>query len=354
MKNTQKLLALVLAMAMMLSLAACSSTSTNDTDAESNSLTAESESMEESTDGETAETAADTTVVITCLDENGEETEKEVPVNPERVVILDYAALDVMDILGFGDTVVASAEGTIAYLQDYWDKMDSGDIVNLGNLQSWDIEAIQQSEPDIIFIGGRQSSSYAELEAIAPVVYLSVTAGNVYAETIENAKTIAAIFGQDESVIDDWVTGNGLDDALAALQAAAVNEDGTAKTAGVLMYTDESTIGVLSSTARCSLIGNEIGFEVLEGTDANHGDAASFETLVELNPDYFFVLNRGYITSQGANSNDAVMDVLVNQVTETTTSTFIIMDNPDAWYTAEGGIQALKTMLDDLTSQLLS
>lgn len=362
MKNTKKFLALLLAFVMVWSVAACS-TASDDGETENTVGAVETSGAEETDGTEAAGDAEETsqaeavsdaaTVVITCLDENGEAVEKEVPANPERVAILDYAVLDVLDVLGYGDTVVSSAEGTIAYLQSYWDKMESGEIVNLGNLQTWDIEALQQSEPDIIFIGGRQSSRYAELEQIAPVVYLSVTAGNVYEETIENAKVIAAIFGEDASVIDQWIEDNGLSASLEALQAVAVNEDGSAKTAGVLMYTDESTIGVLASTGRCSLIGNEIGFEILSGSDANHGDAASFETLAELNPDYFFVLNRGYITSNGGSSNDAVREALINKVTETTTSTFVIMDNPDAWYTAEGGIQALKTMLDDLTSQLL-
>lgn len=65
------------------------------------------------------------TVKITSLNANGEEFENEVPYQPKRVAILDYAVLDMMDNFGVGDRVVSSARTTIDYLSEYTKKMDA-------------------------------------------------------------------------------------------------------------------------------------------------------------------------------------------------------------------------------------
>lgn len=297
------------------------------------------------------DSVAGETVTIKCLDASAETVEKEVPYNPQRVAILDYAVLDMMDIYGVGDRVVSSARGTLAYLQTYWDKMDKNEIVDLGNLQTYSMESLQQSEPDIIFIGGRQSGKYAELEEIAPVVYLSVTAGNVVEETLANAKTVATIFGVSDAKVTEVETN--LRPRIAALRALSGVDSGAAKTALVLMYTSETSISALASNGRCSLISSELGFALQaatasEGGGGQHGSSVSFETMVDVNPDYIFVLNRGYITSNGENGNDAVIETFNNNLINKIDAKIIVMDNPDAWYTAEGGLQALVTMVSDL------
>ena len=50
-----------------------------------------------------------TSVTITTLNGQKEETQLEVPYNPERIAILDLAALDIIDSIGVGDKVVGMA-----------------------------------------------------------------------------------------------------------------------------------------------------------------------------------------------------------------------------------------------------
>lgn len=58
-----------------------------------------------------------------------------------------------------------------------------------------------ESEPDVIFIGGRLSASYDALSEIAPVVYLSTDSEKGVVESVRsNAETIAAIFGKEDKV----------------------------------------------------------------------------------------------------------------------------------------------------------
>lgn len=300
-------------------------------------------------------------VTITCLDANGETTLKSVPLNPERVAILDYAVLDVMDALGVGDRVVATASGTISYLQEYWDKVDEGEITDLGTLNSYNLELLQQSEPDIIFIGGRQSSAYETLEEIAPVVYLESVTGRVVDGTLENAVTIGKIFGMGAYEVYKVIDEYNIISRMETLSALSANEDGSAKTALNVMYNSSSSFSALASDGRLSLIVNELGFtNVNESYESSsqHGSTTSYEAIAAVNPDYIFVMNRAYITNNDGSSLETAAESVrsafqTNLTAVECTSTLVVLLNPDVWYTAEGGIQALATMLADLESALL-
>src|SRR5699024_6135106 len=142
---------------MAFSLAACGSK-----EAENTSGKAQTAGNEETSEPET--------VTITSLDGNGEENQVEVPYRTERAALLDMASLDIIDRLAEGDCVVGSATTSLDYLQDY---VTNENIKNLGTIKEADLEAVMESEPDVIFIGGRLSASYDALSEIAPVVYLS-------------------------------------------------------------------------------------------------------------------------------------------------------------------------------------
>ena len=55
-------------------------------------------------------------VTITTLNGNKEKIEITVPYNPQRIAVLDLAALDIIDNLGLGDRVVGTAGTSIDYL----------------------------------------------------------------------------------------------------------------------------------------------------------------------------------------------------------------------------------------------
>ena len=77
------------------------------------------------------------------------------------------------------------------------------------------------------------------------------------------------------------------------------------KTAIIGMCTSGS-FNVLGNDGRCSIIGVEIGFENV-GVDADvdtstHGNEASFEYIVDKNPDYIFVMDRDAAIERTARS----------------------------------------------------
>ena len=284
-------------------------------------------------------------IKIQSLNANGEEISLEVPYDPERIAVLDMAALDILDNLGVGDKIVGSASTSLEYLSDY---VDNEKVANLGTIKEADLEAVMECEPEVIFIGGRLASSYDALSEIAPVVYLStdVETGVVKSVT-KNAETIASMFGLEDEVKEKTA---GFDERIEVLAEKAKGH-----TALVGMTTSGS-FNLMGNDGRCSIIGVEIGFDNLTAAESTstHGNEASFETVVEKNPEYIFVMDRDQaIGADGAQTAKEIMEnELVMQTDAYKNGKTIYLEHPAVWYTAEGGITALDVMLSDLEESL--
>ena len=142
------------------------------------------------------------------------------------------------------------------------------------------------------------------------------------------------------------------DDRIAAIQKISEG-----KNAIVGMCTG-GAFKLLGNDGRCSIIGNELGFENI-GVDANvdtstHGNEASFEFVVEKAPNYIFVLDRDKATN--AEGAQLAKDIMENELIMGTDAykngNLIIMENAGVWYKAEGGFTALGIMLEDLETAL--
>ena len=350
----KRILSAITVMIAMLALTACGGSSTGETAAavetqagaaETQATVAEAAEVAEET--ESTETASET-VTITSLDGNGEEIQLEVPYNPERIAILDMASLDILDSLGVGEKVVGMASTSLEYLQTY---AENEDLAALGTIKEADLEAVMACEPDVIFIGGRLASAYDSLSQIAPVVYLATDTESGVVESVRsNAETIASMFGKEAEVGELM---SGFDERIQALADFA-----SGKTAIVGMCTSGS-FNILGNDGRCSIIGREIGFDNV-GVDADtatstHGNEASFEFVVEKNPEYMFVMDRdAAISTEGAKlAQEIVENELVKGMDVYKNGNIVYLAHPAVWYTAEGGIQALDIMLQDLESELL-
>ena len=336
----KRILSAMLILAMAAGMVACGSTDNGSAVTTAGGQTEQTEQTEQT--DQTPET-----ITIQSLNASKETADLEVPYNPERIAILDMASLDILDALGVGDRVVGTADTSLEYLQDYI----NDDIANLGTIKEADLEAVMACEPDVIFIGGRLSSSYDALSEIAPVVYLATDVEIGVVESVRmNATTIASMFGLEDKV-EELMT-----DFSARIDELKTVSEG--KTAIVGMCTSGS-FNVLGNDGRCSIIGVEVGFENI-GVDADidtstHGNEASFEFIVEKNPDYIFVMDRD--AAIGTDGAQLAKDIMENELVMGTDAyingNLIYLEHPAVWYTAEGGITALDIMLSDLESELL-
>lgn len=336
----KKVFVFLLSAVMALSFSACGNNSDQNTSvpSTSNEVTSSSEEKEKTPE----------TITIKSLNAEKNEVDLEVPYDPERIAILDMASLDILDSLGLGDRIVGSAGTSLDYLQEY---VTDENIANLGTIKEADMEAVMECEPDVIFIGGRLSASYDALSEIAPVVYLATDTEIGVVESVrKNATTITSMFGLEEDVEELMAD---FDDRIKTL-----SEFAEGKTAIVGLCTSGS-FNVLGNDGRCSMIGVEVGFENV-GVDANidtstHGNEASFEFIVEKNPEYIFVMDRdAAIGTDGAQlAQEIVENELVKGTDAYKNGNIVYLAHPAVWYTAEGGINALDLMLQDLETELM-
>lgn len=88
---------------------------------------------------------------------------------------------------------------------------------------------------------------------------------------------------------------------------------------------------------------------------STHGNEASFEFIVEKDPNYIFVLDRD--VSIQTECAQLAQEVLENGLVIGTRAyqdgNIVYLDNPAVWYTAEGGITDLDIMFQDLESEVL-
>lgn len=269
-----------------------------------------------------------------------------VPFDPQKIAVLDLAALDIIDVLGVGDRVVGIPKSSsVSYLKSY---VENDKIVNVGSVKEVDMEALNALQPDLIFIGGRLSSEYENISKIAPTISINIDNEAGYMKSFtQNVNHIASIFGLEEKAVE---LTSSFDQRIAAL-----NQTASGKKAIVGLVTSGS-LSTLGNGSRCSVITNEVGFEnAATDVDSTHGDTASFELLLEKDPDYIFILDRDTaINAEGAKVAKEVMENEIVMKTTAYQNGKIIYLTPDVWYLSEGGITATDIMLKDLETGILS
>jgi iron complex transport system substrate-binding protein len=292
-------------------------------------------------------------VTIQAYNGKAEKIRVSVPYSPKRIAVLDMPSLDIIDNLGMGSRVVGVADTSIDYLKKY---VDNKEVKKLGTIKEADLEAVMACQPDVIFIGGRLASSYDALSEIAPVVYLqSDLDKGLVVNVEENSKKIASLFGLADKVASKMETYS---ERFQELQKIAKG-----KTAIVGMSTSGS-FNLLGNAGRCSIIGKEIGFNNVgadfakqseSSANSSHGNESSFESVVSLNPNYIFVMDRD--SAIGAAGTNIAKEIIENELVKKTdaykSGNIVYLENPKVWYTAEGGITALDIMLSDLEKFLI-
>ena len=263
------------------------------------------------------------------------------PVDPERVLTFDFAALTTLDALDV-DVWGLPQENLPGTLEKY----SSDEYENIGTLFEPDYEAVQAAEPDLIIVAGRSAAVYPELSKIAPTIDLSNDAADFRTSVVENAEILGQIFDREDEV-DEMVAA--LDDSIADVQDVAA-EAGT----GLIVMTNAGEVSAFGPGSRFGFLHDDLGVTpVIEDVEAaTHGEAVSFEFLLETNPDWLFVVDRDAATGE---STDAAKAVLDNEIVKQTTAyknDHIVYVDPVAWYIVNGGLTTLQAMTDEVAAAL--
>lgn len=299
-------------------VAACGSSSAS----EEGTATAEPEEKEAPTE-------------VTVTHELGETT---VPVNPEKVVVFDFGTLDTMAELGI-EPIGLPKEN----IPDYLSQFAGDQYENAGSLKEPDFEKIHELAPDLIIISGRQMDLYDQFAEIAPTVYLAVDTANYMESFKSNATTVGQIFAKEAEVEEKLAA---IDEKIAALhdKAATMEEN------GLVILANEGKISAYGPASRFGIIHDVFGVKPADEKIevSTHGQSISFEYLVETDPDYLFVVDRGAVVTEGESSVKSVVENDLIKGTKAIQNDNVIYLDPNVWYLSGGGLQSVLAQADEI------
>lgn len=264
--------------------------------------------------------------------------ETKVKKNPEKVVVFDFGVLDTLDKLGVKVAGVPK-DNLPSYLKD---KYSSDQYENVGGLKEPDFEKISSIEPDLIIISGRQSEVYEEFENIAPTIFMGVDTTKYLESFHENVKTLGKIFGKEEEAEKELAA---IDDSIKQLKEKA---EATGKNALVILA-NEGKVSAYGPKSRFGIIHDEFGLKAVDENIevSTHGQSISFEYIVEKNPDYLFVIDRGSVVGGQSSAKQTVENELVKK-TKAYKDGHIVYLDPNYWYLSGGGLISVSEMVKEV------
>lgn len=267
------------------------------------------------------------------------------PVNPETVVVADMAAL--LSLHDLGVEGIAGLLGLGVPVPDrYAGAINNPDFAPLGSVWEPDYEAINALEPDLIIVAGRSSRIYADMKEIAPTVDLTVWE-DFYNKFQEQHRNMGRIFGVEERV----------EERLAELDAQVQEVSAQAAGAGkaLILMTTGAEITAYGPGSRFGFVHDTFGYAAADENlerDATHGDAVSFEYILEMQPDVLFVIDRAAaIGEEGKAAREILDNELVAQTPAWQNGRVVYVSSFD-WYIAWTALPAFFQVVEDVKAGL--
>lgn len=263
--------------------------------------------------------------------------------NPETVVVFDYSLLDTLDQLGI--PVAAVPQSNLPpFLAQYADPA----YANAGTLFEPDYEQINALEPDLILVAGRSSGAYGELAKIAPTIDMTIDVANFLADFETNMRHIGLIFDRQEEI----------EERLAEIEASVERVRAKAADRGqnalIVLVTGGNVTAYGPGSRFGGIIHDLLGVPpVVEDIEAaTHGDAISFEFILEHDPDILFVIDRDSAIGQGTVAAQQVLDNEIIHATKAWQNDKIVYLDPAIWYLANSGLRTFPQMIAEVEAAL--
>lgn len=296
--------------------------------------------------------AASIGLLVSCKDAKSEQVDpnvKQVTVshlsgetkvneNPKNAVVLNYGALDTFDEL---DIPVKGLPKTNlpSYLNDY---SKDASIVDVGGIKDPNLEKVNELDPEIIIISGRQAPLYDELSNIAPTINLEIDPSNYMESFKANQRIIGELYGKQEEVEKEL---EDIDKRIAHINELTKDSDKTA----LMVLVNEGRFSVYGQGSRFGIIHDVFGLKPADTNiqAASHGQAISNEFIKEVNPDYLFVIDRGAAVKRTQITKEEFANELIKQTNAYKNDKIIFLD-AEVWYLSGGGLKSIKMMIEEI------
>ncbi|WP_043930894.1 siderophore ABC transporter substrate-binding protein [Bacillus sp. EB01] len=264
--------------------------------------------------------------------------ETKVKKNPQNVIVFDYGVLDTLDELGVKVTGLPQ-ETVPGYLEKY----KGSEYENVGGIKEPDFEKINELGPDLIIISGRQQDSYEELNEIAPTIFMGLDTSKYLESFKENTTTLGKIFGKEAEV----------EEKLSEVQKTIDSLNGKGKATGkngLIVLANEGSLSAYGSGSRFGIVHDNFGIEPADKNIevSTHGQTISFEYILEQDPDYLFVIDRGAVVQEGSSSAKPLIENDLIKKTKAYKNDNIVYLDPDYWYLSGGGLVSVTEMAKEI------
>jgi iron complex transport system substrate-binding protein len=258
------------------------------------------------------------------------------PAAPERVITLAESALDVALAVGItpvGTTASRGGDAPPAYLGD-----DAADIPVVATVSEPNLEAIVETEPDLILAGSNLTQEqYDALSAIAPTVAPETPARGEWETPLH---TYGEALGADDEL-------TGKLDAVADRASALADADSVAGTFAVVRWMANGPVLMNSTNMPGSLLEAAGGSPMQAAADLGdqpHSDPLSLENLDQVDADRLFVAAFG---ADGKTALEAAQkQPAFTRLKAVQSGTTTVVDG-SVWSSASGPIAA-SLVLDDI------
>ncbi|WP_147533582.1 siderophore ABC transporter substrate-binding protein [Bacillus marasmi] len=268
--------------------------------------------------------------------------ETKVKQNPEKVVVFDFGTLDTLDALG-----VEVAGLPKDYVPTYLSKYKDDKYANLGAAKEPDFEKINELQPDLIIIAGRQQELYDKFAEIAPTVYMAVDTTKYMESFKENVTTLGKIFDKENEVKAEV---EKIEKSVAAL-----NEKGSKlNKKALIILANDGKVSAYGKNSRFGIIHDEFGISPVDESIevSTHGQSISFEYIAEKNPDYLFVVDRGAVVVGGESSAKQIVENSLVKKTNAVKNGKVIYLDANYWYTSGGGLVSVAEMVKEVEAAI--
>lgn len=278
------------------------------------------------------------TIVVT--DRKGQVT---VPKDPEKIVVLDYSALDTMEVLGEEAIAVPKAN-----LPDYLSEYKDSKYEDLGSLKKFDIEKINELSPDLIIIEGRQEEFYDELSKIAPTIMLGREGNDHFGSLDKSLEVLGQIFEKEDIInTKKEAINQSLKNISQTVKADNLN--------ALVTMLDNGQISAFGDDSRFGLIYNDFGFKNIDENlkASSHGSTVNSEYILSKNPEYLFVIDKANVNDTTASNKDIIENELIKKTDAFKNDKIIYLDTK-AWYVGGPGLQSTQIMINEIKEIILT
>ena len=271
-----------------------------------------------------------------------------VPVNPARVVVMDFGMLDTLDALKAAGAIQHEVAVALpkANLPSYLSRYKAEGYVDVGGLKDFNLETIYAFKPDLIITSARQQDFYKELSSIAPVWQVNNMPADYVPGVAQNIRDMGAVFS----------AGSQVDKALEDIDAAILKVRHAAEEQNLkalILLTNDGKISAYGSGSRFGIIHDAMGIgqadpDIKVGL---HGQMVNYEYIAAKDPDIIFVVDRSAAVSGKADGARILDNDLVNGTKAARNGRIIALD-PNVWYLSGGGLQSLGMMVSEIQAAL--